>query len=181
MKVIKFFTTLVILFITLSINAQYFRGAEWGSSMTKIMYEEQGLKMVQKTENQLLYELTTDNQTTLIYYNFIDNKLYECGQMLVSKYNNIENYIIHFDNIENYLCKELKAKPDITQICLNRNTENSYGKNESGKALINGDLQIRSIWHLKESVIVLNLKGIDKEPMLWTSFVDINMYMDTLE
>lgn len=69
MKVIKFFTTLVILFITLSINAQYFRGAEWGSSMTKIMYEEQRLKMVQKTENQLLYELTTNGQTALIYYN----------------------------------------------------------------------------------------------------------------
>jgi len=101
--------------------------------------------------------------------------------MLVSKYNNIENYIIHFDNIENYLCKELKTKPDIAQICLNRNTENSYEKNESGKALINGDLQIRSIWHLKESVIVLNLKGIDNEPVLWISFVDINMYMDTLE
>ncbi len=173
--------TIIVLLTMFNTNAQYFRGAEWGSSITEIMYNEQDLKLVQKTENQLLYEFTTNGQSTLVYYNFVDNKLYECGQMLLSKYNNIENYFIHFDNIEKYLTKEYKTNPNIAQICLNRDTKNNYGKNESGKALINGDLQVRSIWHLKESVVILNLKAIDKEPMLWTSFVDVNMYMDTLE
>lgn len=132
-----------------------FRKTNWGMTIAEVKKSEDGTKLVEEKESNLIYDSNISNRPCIIYYNFSEGKLTVAGYILKDEFPLAPNkYIEEY----NELRKNLTEKYGITKsdtIWYDKVYKDD--KEKWGDAVFLGQLKFDSFWKTEVTYIGLSL------------------------
>jgi hypothetical protein len=142
-----------------------FRGFSWGDSFEKVRSQEKAHYVTKKGESEVEYKDILGGADIRILYVFNDDKKLISGIYIFAKtFKNPEIYVHNYNEFSKLL-SEKYGKPT--------NEKETWSSNvpihdiaNLGQAVLDGDVNLYTVWNTERSVIKITLISIDGRPSM---------------
>jgi hypothetical protein len=171
----------IIIFILFFLSCYFlysennFRNTKWGMSKKEVKKTEK-LQIAQEDADSIYYYTQIDNSDLMLYYLFVNDKLYEGGYMTYAKGSATYSQQQYFDIYDKFkkILTEKYSSPTTDEKKELPNDENSARYRDM--PLFYGRISYTTTWDLDDIKILLEVFGKDMIPYVMVHYTNKNLY-----
>lgn len=159
----KFIVGIILVFLLATPIALWaaepdFRYVNWGMTQGEVEWAESSLRVLRRDDQLIMYKTSYERMDCLLSYVFHEKSLVGGVYYFIHSRSNPSYYIDDYEALKSILTQKYGQPLDSQTVW-----KDEWAKNNPGKAIMNGDLELTTFWRRGATAIVLGLGGKNNE------------------
>lgn len=135
-----------------------FRYVNWGMTQSEVEWEESSLRVLKRSDKLLMYQTTYERMDCWLGYIFYDKALIGAAYYFIHSRSNPSYYIDDYESLKSLLTQKYGSPWESRTVW----RDETY-KNNPGRAIMTGGLELYTFWRKGKTIIGLNLGSKNNE------------------